>query len=242
MSRAVGIGEQPHPWPQLFQVGGQVHGQQMREAAAVQIHGPSGVRQQRHRGFERRVRQRGQRFGGPLVLRPRLLQQPVEQTARGRRIRQPGDRAVRLGRQLGAQRDLQIGEPVVAERLREPQHGRRADLGAFGQPGRAGQPGARIVGEKRAADPALGLAQRRQRGPGPCRDRLRRSWCRGRHQRQRRHRQVVHRDRASRSPSPTVASRGRRTPSTRSPPGPRRCGPSAYRSSPPGARRADPPR
>ena len=219
-----------------------MHGQQMREAAAVQVHGSSGVRQQRHRGFQRRVRQRGKRFGGPLVLRPRLLQQPVEQTARGRCIGQPGDRAVRLGRQLGTQRDLQIGEPVVAERLREPQHGRRADLGAFGEPGRAGQPGARIVGEQRAADPALGLAQRRQRRSGPRRDGLRRSWCRGRHQRQRRHRQVVHRDRGHAFRSPTAASRGRRIPSTRSPPGPGRCGPSAYRSSPRGARRADPPR
>jgi len=58
--------------------------------------------------------------------------------------------------------DLQVGEPVVAEGLREPQHRRRADLGAFGQPGGAGQTRARVVGEQRPADPALCLAQRRQ--------------------------------------------------------------------------------
>ncbi len=90
--------------------------------------------------------------------------------------RQPGDRAVGLRRQLGAQRDLQIGEPVVAEGLREPQHGRRADLGAFGEPGGAGQAGARIVGEQRAADPcARPCSATASAASGPCRHGLRRS-------------------------------------------------------------------
>ena len=113
----------------------------------------------------RGIRQRPT-FYRSLVLGARLLQQAIEQAARGRRIRQPGDRAARPGRQLGAQRDLEIGEAVVAQRLGEPQHGRRADVGAFGQPGRTGQPGARIVREQCPADPALGLAQRRQRRAG----------------------------------------------------------------------------
>ena len=118
---------------------------------------PPGVRQQRDGGLERRCRQCRQRFDGSLVLGAGLLQQPVERTSCGRGIRQPSDRPVRQGRQLGAQCDLQIGEPVVAERLREPQHGRRADLGALGQPGGAGQPGARIIGEQGPTDPRSAL-------------------------------------------------------------------------------------
>ena len=85
-----------------------------------------------------------QRLGGLVVLRAA----PAAAGGRAGRPRQgvfgrPGDRPAGLGGQLGAQRDLQVGEPVVAERLREPQHRRRADLGAFGKPGGADQPGAR---------------------------------------------------------------------------------------------------
>ena len=42
---------------------------------------------ERHGGLECRRRKCGKRFGGPLVLGARLLQQPVELTARGRGVR-----------------------------------------------------------------------------------------------------------------------------------------------------------
>ena len=195
-----GVGEQPHAGPQLLQVRGEMHRQQVREPAAVQVQRPAGVGQQRDRGVDGGAGHLRQRLLGAFVLRAGLVQQAVQRAGirrAGGGGRQPGDRPVGLGRQLGAQRHLQIGEPFVAKGLREPEHGRRAHFGAFGEPCGAGQPGARIVGEQRPADPTLGLAQRREGGAG----------ARGhglvghvglvasrRDERMRRHRQIVHRD------------------------------------------------
>ena len=89
------IGEQPHSGTQLFEVGGQVHGEQMREPSTVQIDGAASVGQERDGGLQRRSRKQRKRFESALILGSALLQQPIEEAACGRRVRQPGDRSAR---------------------------------------------------------------------------------------------------------------------------------------------------
>ena len=68
-----GIGEQPHAWTQLFEMEGQMHGQQVRELPAVQVKRAAGVGQQCYGSLERGGGQLRQCPGGPVVLRMRLV-------------------------------------------------------------------------------------------------------------------------------------------------------------------------